>query len=833
MPKPARGSIRHWAILSFLLLLLTGTAGCTHLTDFENAQVIDRVPLAYASPDNRLGQTFLLRRAPLTGIKLHLRLNDEAQDMESHLLLRLYSDPQNQETIYVGQVSYQQIKNNFPINVSIPALEIEAGRSLYLELEATGSPVWVYGLAEDQYPHGQFYLAGQPNVGDLAFSLSYQYGLAAFGQDIVWLLSRSWLSLPLLGLLLIPGFLILHFSRFGPMYRLPERLGLALGISLALPAVVFTWTSRVGLQLPFWLVVVLYVILGMTSVLTTLRILRRPGNGSANSNETGYQAKELISGSAAIALVALFLIVLFVRFAMVRDLSGPAWVDPVHHTLITTLIQQTGRIPADFTPYAQASATNYHTGFHVLSAIFSWVSGLEPIDSLFILGQVLNAAALFAVYLLAYELTGSRLVGIFAALLTGFASPMPAYYTSWGRYTQLAGLLILPAGFSLLRQIYRQPSGYSAKAADIKCNLNWPMVLLAAGTCSGLFFIHYRVAAFLACLVAADLLVMAIDRLRKTESAWQVNIFGLSITALASLLLSLPVLIPVIVDLLPRRAVQWNASGSVERFSIPWGFLTAGLGLPLLYVSAAGFLAALVLRLRLAITVLFWTVLMFLAANLNRLGLPTGGFISNDSVVISLFLPLTILGGFIIAAGWRATRSFKLPVRLAAGLLVFILSFYTIFVGSQKLLTIINPLTVFLRAGDRTAAAWISDNLPPDSTFLINPAAWGYGIYVGSDGGYWLSPITGRVTFPPTLLYGHGQREDIAAINQQAAELLENAQDPQFLADFMANRGLDYLFVGVRGGPISALALLQSPQFELLYHQEGAWIFRPSSPTSY
>ena len=35
-----------------------------------------------------------------------------------------------------------------------------------------------------------------------------------------------------------------------------------------------------------------------------------------------------------------------------------------------------------------------------------------------------------------------RIGGLAAALIVGVFTPMPAYYTSWGRYTQLAALLI-------------------------------------------------------------------------------------------------------------------------------------------------------------------------------------------------------------------------------------------------------------------------------------------------------------------------------------------------------------------------------------------------------
>jgi hypothetical protein len=817
-----------WIFLAAYIGLLIGLSGCTSMVDFENSQVIDSTPLGFLSPDDHLGQTILVRRTPLTGIKLHLRLSEAAQDLDSHLLFRLYSSLDRSENYYIGQVNYRQIQYNFPIVISIPALALESGQYVYLELESTGSPVWVYGREEDNYANGQLYVDGQPQNGDLAFSLTYEYGLAAAGEDLINILRQSWLLLPLFGLLLLPGWILLEVAGLNHRYQLPEKIGLALGISLALPALVFTWAGSVGQSLPSGLITSVYVLLAISAVaIVGYRYLLRQRTGQHTTRPPDNPSMFNRPALVGIAVICLFGLVLFIRLAMVRDMSGPAWVDPVHHTLITRLIQETGRIPADFTPYATAPATNYHTGFHVSAAIFAWLSGLEAIDSLFVLGQVLNAAAVIAVYLLAYELTGSRLVGLLAALIAGFASPMPAYYTSWGRYTQLTGLIILPAGFVLLRKIYRpDPSDPDDSALGRETASRRRFIWLAALTCSGLFFIHYRVAVFLLCLVLADVLIQWIASPHARDPEKPLKIIGLLKTAGLTLLMTLPVLIPVVLDLLPRRAVQWNQPGAVAAFSIPWGFLTAAMGVPMLIAAALGLIAALFRQTRLAVISILWIALMFLAANLNRLGLPTGGLISNDSVIISLFFPLSILGAFFLASLWALVSRHGMVWKWIIALSLAIIAAYTIVVGSQKLLTIINPTTVFLRNGDRTAARWITENLPEQAGFLVNPAPWGYGIYVGSDGGYWLSPLSGQLTFPPTLLYGHGYRPDIAEINQAARQVLENAQDADFLAGFMREKKLEYLYLGVRGGPIDSRVLLQSAQFELIYHQEGAWIFR-------
>lgn len=99
-----------------------------------------------------------------------------------------------------------------------------------------------------------------------------------------------------------------------------------------------------------------------------------------------------------------------------------------------------------------ADRFDYHYGFHAVCAAISWVSGVEPRRSVLWTGQLLIALTPLALLLLA------RLVGLggFGALVAA-AMPaaclwFPAYYLSWGRYTQLTGLLLMPAALWSLRR---------------------------------------------------------------------------------------------------------------------------------------------------------------------------------------------------------------------------------------------------------------------------------------------------------------------------------------------------------------------------------------------
>jgi hypothetical protein len=132
-----------------------------------------------------------------------------------------------------------------------------------------------------------------------------------------------------------------------------------------------------------------------------------------------------------------------------------------------------------------------------------------------------------------------------------------------------------------------------------------------------------------------------------------------------------------------------------------------------------------------------------------------------------------------------------------------------------------------LRDADRPAIAWIDEHLPEQATILVNPFTWGYGLYAGNDGGYWITPLTGRQTIPPPVLYGFDNRTDkILGINEIIRKAMENSSDPTALHSLMKEENIGYLFIGRRGGVFSPRSVQESGLFQLLYQKDGVWIFQ-------
>jgi hypothetical protein len=197
-------------------------------------------------------------------------------------------------------------------------------------------------------------------------------------------------------------------------------------------------------------------------------------------------------------------------------------------------------------------------------------------------------------------------------------------------------------------------------------------------------------------------------------------------------------------------------------------------------------------------------------------------------VTISLFIPIAMLGGYLLAwviQGWEGLvkqpwkPAYWGAVALASGLLVFY--------AARSLLPILNPGTLLVRQADLEAIEWIDTHLPKEASVLINPFAWGYNLYAGNDGGYWISPLAGRKTYPPAAIYNFDFNSDNPQrISAGAQKVIELGEKPAELASFMTEQGLQYVYCGGRGGPISPKALRESAEFRLLYQKEGVSLFQ-------
>jgi hypothetical protein len=799
--KPALNKTAFIAVL-FLCLSLSG---CVTLKDPEASQEYTADAVASVAPGYEAGQTFISRRPRLNQVQLWLRQARPPVNPAGKVIAELYASPQAAQPLARVPIPYTQITRSLLVTIPIPPQGEAPDQSYYLVLKTNDGMVSVLGRAEDAYPAGELWVNGSPVKADAAFRLAYDYDGCAILTDLGKALAKSWLILPLLLLLWAPGRLVIPFIEDRVQMDRGERSALAVALSMALVPLVMLWTTTLHLRWSQAGVIVAYALIAAGLGWRCWR--NRPAKMSLSITPHN------------LALAAILLFSLALRLAMVRDLAAPAWVDPVHHATLVRMILEEGGFPANYASSMAADVGGYHLGFHSLAAVFHWLSGLEMPDDLLLLGQVLNAACILGMYLFTTALTGDRRAGLFAALLAGVFMPMPAYYTSWGRYTQLAGLVILPGAFKLIQASLTDAStGWKNRAG---------LWIVTAIACTGLFLTHYRVAVFLALLVAAYLLAEILRGLHRQPLWKSLPPLLVSLAALLGLALALslpwwPNAFPALIA--PQLALNPPAP---QPLAVDWGLLTPVYGRAALILAVGGLLWSIVKARWFGLVLALWTGLLYLSANQGILRLPLSTGINKTSVEITLFLPIAALAGFLISDLLDLVARFTPPRLQKAYLTVATVSTATLaLLGAQRLLPILNPATLLFRQADRTAIAWIDDNLPESERFLINPFLWGYGVYAGQDGGFWITPLAGRGTLPPPVLYGLGTPEQKSAIVQASRWALDHAKDPAGLHALMQEQGIGYIYTGARGGAFSPSALSQSNLFETVYQQDGVWVFR-------
>jgi hypothetical protein len=530
-----------------------------------------------------------------------------------------------------------------------------------------------------------------------------------------------------LALLWAPGFLL---YRRGGGDRV-VRFAIQIAVGLAIWPVAFVW-------LPFsWLPVIAVAVIA--AALLSIRRLRYPP----------VLIVVLAAGAAAL------------RAHDIAGLAFPPWVDGVHHAMIVRTLLDCGAPPA-----------TYHWGFHVPVAILATIFGDLP-SLLLHYGQLLNALSFVTMYAAGRLLFRSRTAGIFAAVLACFVSYFPAYYLSWGRYTHLAGTLVLPP---LLIVLWR--------------NRGWVVpVILAAG----LALIHVRVALF-----ALAFAVMVMKR------RW-------AVVALIAAVLIAPWLLHVrpiagttesnLIASRHNRELMALATGGISG-------VAGWLGMPMWgRIASAAWLALVVVNRRR----LRWRPLALLAAWCGVVAIVVTFWpvvASRDSAAITLFIPLSLAGAALLDA---VVPNRKLAAILAVAIAVG---------GATTLLDIVNPATILADDADLRAMRWIARHTPPGARFAVDARPWSAPAWVGVDGGYWIGATAGRQSILPPLLYAWTlPPAEVARINA----LLERWSERDW--DALHAAGVTHIYCGSLSPPARRATLLADPRARLIYRDGGAVVF--------
>ncbi len=592
------------------------------------------------------------------------------------------------------------------------------------------------------------------------------------------------------------------------------RLALRFGLGLSVWPIVFVATTTLGVSFSedaMRATVFATIVAGLVLLLLRARRFRR---------SRWRRAMPLLLTFALLAVLAVG-----TRVSQIRGLAFPPWVDGVHHAMIVRLLLEQGAIPSTADPYIAGAGLLYHWGFHVPAALVAAATGAldhsEVPTYLLQYGQVLNALSLLMVYAAGRVLLRSREAALLAATLATFVSYYPAFYLSWGRYTHLAGTLVLPVLLVALWQL--------ARAAR-----PWPWMLASAVLAAGVLLIHVRVALF-ALVFAIVMLVATRPHVLRTLVRWA------AAAALAALLatpwlLGLaqnPHLGDVVVPI-ANRAVPMHLLASLHNRAL-LALATGGvsgmagwLDMPVLgRVLSALWWGVIVLVSRrqkakrrspwgVGLMLGAWALLITVTLYWKPFGLDLTGIASLDSAIITMFLPLALA-----SAAWIVwVLGYALP-RLR-GAWMFALVVALAIAGATKTASIVNPSTVFAEEADLRAMRWIEANVPRDAVFAVDARPWMPPAYVGIDGGYWLHVTTGRRSILPPLLYAWSMpRARLEATNATLANW--SKESPDWRAVRAA--GITHIYIGARGKEEKRRALLATNRVRLLYRDGGVLVF--------
>ena len=786
-------------VLGFVLiaaaLLL---AGCADAVDVEQYQY-GRDAGEIWGP-HTVGQTFVSHRARLSGVDVLLATY--ARENTQPLIFHLKSSPSSAEDLATIVADPEEIENCVFYRFAFPPLPDSKDRSYFFLLESPtsrpGDAFTAMHCPVDAYPEGRLYIDGQPQEGDLAFRTFYDYTLGAMARDVWNGVADNWGLIAVAALMFtLPGYALLALLLPRYEFDLVERLIVSMGLSLAFMPLTTLFYTLAGVRLGGAAVWAMMAVCGAISFISIAGGLVRRGRLAV-----GLDVIHL-------ALFVILALSLVARLLPARGWAVAPGSDSYHHTLIAQLIVERGGLPSSYRPYAPLDSFIYHFGFHSMAAFFHWLSGIGMAKSVLVVGQTLSALNLLSAFFFAERLLRSRAAGLISALVVGLLSVFPAYYSNWGRFPQLTGLAILPIALALtVEGLERRGSSARYLAA-------------ASIALAGLFLSHYRVLVFYLSFVAVYLLFATyVNR----NSAREVSRVWLRLLAIGFLALALtwPWLQNLLNHLDSTSLLQTLYKPSKEIFSIERleGAVSFYSNYPLLALSILGAVWGLARRERLMIVLCLWVVVLLAISNPCWANLPGAGLVDFVTVLMSLFFPASVAIGFLAAPFERAMPQ----ARLLIGALAVILAFW----GLGRMLTIVDPRSVYVKEADQAAMEWIRENVPQEAKFLVPSVIYDrkLSFVIGLDAGYWMPLLAGRDTTAPPMIY-LAERPARKGLAAEAVSLSEasSAPDAKEALRVLRKEGVTHVYIGKRGGNIHPERLMSDPDYQLIYHREGVWIF--------
>lgn len=763
--------------------------------------------------ENPVTQGFVAPQDGLSTIELLLVVPQGAPDLPSrpiHWELVRAGD----QKIAEGVLETSGLPHNTPLRFEFGPLADSGGQTYEIRLRAPAEGgIALWASRDDTLVDGRLFPQSGPQNNDLwlrltatATPLTLVTGLGEIVER--WRDLLLWLPL----VLFAPGALLALLLRPRDPAAEPDALGppiLALGLTFAAIPLFYLWLEATGIMLTADLLRVLLQASGLGVALLAVRQWPRT---------QAWLGAVIRSGPAILVFVLILLAAAVSRFAAVEDVVLPLWIDGVHHTMVVQLFQQQGMLPHTYRPFLPIDQFVYHFGFHALAAVHAEVSQQPAPQTVLFWGQLVNVAVLPGIFLLARRLARSTWAGLWA-LTVPLIALMPAYFTTWGRYTQLFGLAMLPIALDAALEWLQRPGFWRTRS-------QFGRLAIATLLGAGLVVVHYRVLVFYATFLGLYLLLIWLNR-QEGEVSPKVQTSRLVLLALTVVALSAPWLLRLWSDYVAQVVNAGALASPPEYNHIPVRFLTIDITRWLFVIAAGGLVVAGIARRRVALLLALWVGVLALVANLGVVGLRPLWLINNESLVISYWLPTALASGIGLGLLTKWALG-KLPrgAQAVGAVLVTAILLSVCFYGAWWRADIINDVTILATEADVRAAEWVERMLPSDAKFLINSRFWQGNVYTGSDGGYWLPLLTRRETTLPPAHYFYADEQIRDQINDLARTISEvdNLDDPA-LRERLKALGVTHVYLGARGGSLKVERLQAQPALREVYQSANVHIF--------
>lgn len=790
-----------------------------------------------------LGQTFLSRYEGLNGFGVYLKPENEG---DGSVILSLISDPtENGEIIDRSVIPLADIKSPgyHPFYFNPQDKSTNHYYFISLEIEGGGN-IQVGTGGGNTYLNGAFYQNGSPEDAQMVFNLHYNSRLLIFGlvkEGIYWLLLLSiclWLYiLPGWALLslVIPGWRTTHWS---------VKIGLSVGVSIAIYPILFLWTDLIGLHLGAmyaWFPPFIGLLVLLWNNRNTIKNSENRNRFVTDlKNAAIHNLKTPLFLLPKLVLLLIILLIVATRFWPIRNLDAPMWGDSYQHTMIAQLLVDNRGLFDSWSPYVDLITFTYHFGFHSVVAVFHWITGLSIPQATLWSGQIINLLAVISLCPLAYQLGKNHWSGSSAIFLGGLVLSLPMFYINWGRYTQLTGQVIL-GSWTYLAWIY-----FDSKSFNKRFGLLVGLVL------GGLALTHYRVLLFALIFIPIYYLLYSHKILSRDL------ITRIILISVVSVFFILPWIFQLITGNLPNILVAQvspklpQPTNLVRQYN-EIGNLLSYLPIIIWLVTPIIIGWGLWKRDKQIALISLWWFLILIAANPQWLRLPGAGVITNFAVFIGAYFPISlILGSF---AGWMITKwnltNNKLTLRpiinifssnqYTSIILLLLIAVFSIWAARQRIKDVSPYDYALFSRPDMNASNWIKENLENDARFLVNSFfAYGGTAVVGSDGGWWLPLFANRATTLPPLTYvseESSQPNYRESVNELIAEIEKKGIEHPDIFQMLADRNVTHVYIGQRQGQVNSPKpllsidqLLSSFFYQPVYYQDRVWVFEIDFP---